>query len=450
MSIDRFRNDVSSAFTTLEQRLNGAGSGPWHQLRKQAHVSFLEQGIPTPRQEEWKYTNVLPLFGMEYRPVSGEAIPQQPLNTAAIVALEEIRTELGSDAHFLCLLDGGYISTMSTATDAPSGVTIQPLTDALVAEDEEIRAALSSAAPLDAHPFVALNTTLASGGIVIRIARNTTVEHPLHVGVIGDARSGSILHTPRILVIAEEGAQVSVVESHHTVGEHTAMDLTVTEIIAKRNAHVRHVKVNADEGDGRQIGYTGAKVWGDGTVTTHVFCLGGSFTRNDLVIDLLEPNAEAYLDGVSVLNGQEYADNHTVVDHTVPHCHSEELYKGVYDGKSTGVFNGKIFVRPQAQKTTAYQSNHSLLLSDRAQINAKPQLEIWADDVKCSHGATTGQLDEDAVFYLQARGIGKNDARALMTYAFAAEVVERLPLEGLRSWVERRIARKLGADQLSL
>ena len=295
-------------------------------------------------------------------------------------------------------------------------------------------------------PFVALNTSLAQHGVVIRIARKVAVDHPIHLAVVGDAREGNVVHAPRILVIAEEGSSVQVVESHHTVGTHTALDVSVTEVIAHEQSHVRHVKINSDAGDGRHIGFTGVRIDANAQVHSHVFCVAGPFTRNDIVMELIGQNANGFLDGVSVLSDNQVVDNHTVVDHIVPHCHSEELYKGVYDGRSTGTFNGKIFVRPQAQKTTAYQSNRSLLLSDRATANAKPQLEIWADDVKCSHGATTGQLDEDAVFYLQARGIGINEARALMTYAFAAEVVERLPLVGLKSYIEQSIARKLGSE----
>jgi Fe-S cluster assembly protein SufD len=314
-----------------------------------------------------------------------------------------------------------------------------------VASNVEVRAAITTAAPLDSHPFVALNTALNRTGVVIIAKKNATIPTPLHIMIINDARKGDVLHTPRVLVIAEEGASVDVIETHHTIGEHTALDVTVTELVAKAGSTINYTKLNADAGNGKHVGYTGGKIYRDAVIHSHTFCLDGTFTRNDLNLQLMEPNANTFLNGVSVLNEQQFADNHTVVDHLVPHCHSEELYKGVYDGRSVGVFNGKIYVRPQAQKTTAYQSNHSLLLSDRASVNAKPQLEIFADDVKCSHGATMGQLDEEAVFYLRARGIGADEARALMTYAFAAEVIERLPHEELRSYLEQRVATKLGA-----
>jgi Fe-S cluster assembly protein SufD len=319
------------------------------------------------------------------------------------------------------------------------------LNDDLVATNVEVRAAITTAAPLDSHPFVALNTALNRSGVVIIAKKHVANPTPLHIMIINDARTGDVLHTPRVLVIAEEGASVEVIETHHTIGEHTALDVTVTELVAKAGSTITYTKLNADAGNGRHVGYTGGKIYRDAVINSHTFCLDGTFTRNDLNLQLMEPNASTYLNGVSVLNEQQFADNHTVVDHLVPHCHSEELYKGVYDGRSVGVFNGKIYVRPRAQKTTAYQSNHSLLLSDRASVNAKPQLEIFADDVKCSHGATMGQLDEEAVFYLQARGIGADEARALMTYAFAAEVIERLPHEELRAYLEQRVATKLGA-----
>ncbi len=450
MSMERFREFVDASFFDLERRLNGAGSGPWHQLRRAGHQAFLTQGVPTTRHEEWKYTNVLPLLGLTYQTASAGSSGVAPLNLAAIHSLDTYRSAMGSDEVFLCLIDGQYLPSLSTEHHQIQGLSVEPLTDQLVANDNDVRTALASAAASEGHPFVALNTALASHGVVIRIARGATIERPIHVAMITDARSSDRLQTPRVLVLAEESAAATIVESYHTVGSNGSLIIPVTEIVAHRQANVRRVTIHDDVDHARLIGYTGARVHGDAQVSSHVFCLGGGFVRNDLAIALLEPNAQGFLDGVSVLAGEEYADNHTVVDHTVPHCHSEELYKGVYDGRSVGVFNGKIYVRPQAQKTTAYQSNHSLLISERAQVNAKPQLEIWADDVKCSHGATTGQLDEEAVFYLQARGIGKAEARALMTYAFAAEVVERLPHEGLRTAIEHRIARKLHAEPFTV
>lgn len=422
-------------------------------LRAHALVRFNELGVPTTKHEEWKYTRLAGITSRITERITERITSENPSsgiplreslseNTSLRIPLLE---SLSQNPAQLTILNGTYRPDLSTLTDV-EGLTIRELNDDVVASDEKVGAAFTTAAPIGAHAFVALNTALATSGVVITVAKNATIHSPLTITCVNDAQTENVLTTPRVLVIAEEGASVQVIESHHAQGEHTAVEVGVTEIIAHANSSVTYVKLLVDVGNTHHIGFTGGHIYRDAVIRAHTFCIDGTFTRNDLELKLMEPGASAYLDGVSVLNEEQFADNHTVVDHLVPHCHSEELYKGVYDGKSTGVFNGKIFVRPQAQKTTAYQSNHSLLLSDRASVNAKPQLEIFADDVKCSHGATMGQLDEEAVFYLQARGIGRDEARALMTYAFAAEVIERLPFDDLRTYLEERVATKLGAQ----
>ena len=449
MSVDSFKKNIRTAFDSLDKRVNGQGSGPLHTRRRTAIEAFEDQGVPTPRNEEWKYTNLLPLMTTDYLPAgSAEQSTDEhsKLKSDIDARLAPLRASLPEGSSEIVFVNGQFSAELtSLAEDVPCEV----LTDELVAGDEEVQELLTNIAGIDAHPFVALNTALTANGVLIRVPKNTKINAPIHVASIGVATENDILHTPRVLVIAEEGAEVDVVESHETLGSKAAFDVSVAELVAHRNARISYSKMNDDKGDGKHIGFIGGKVHRDAVITTNTFCLGGPFTRNDIELALVEENSEAYMNGVSALSEKQYADNHTVVDHMVPNCHSDELYKGVYDDQSTGVFNGKIYVRPQAQKTTAYQSNHSLLLSERAQMNAKPQLEIWADDVKCSHGATTGQLDEEAVFYLRSRGVGMEEARALMTYAFAAEAVERLHLDGLRSYVEHRIADKLGAEPFS-
>ncbi|MCX6140177.1 MAG: Fe-S cluster assembly protein SufD [Candidatus Kapabacteria bacterium] len=422
MSIDAFNDNVRDAFIALTSQLNGHAAGPFQTKRRSGFDSFVAQGIPTTRHEEWKYSNVLPFIGLQFSERTSEH---------DLITREDVSQ----------VLDG---------LTKDSGVTVQVLTDELVARDEVVRNALGQTAPVDVHPFVALNTSLANNGLVIRVARGAQIQRPIHIAVVSDARSADVLATPRILVLADEGSIIDVVESHHAVGDKISLDVGVTEISVAENAHVRYHKIIDDTVVLRHIGYTAARVYRNGRFTSHSVSIGGAFVRNDLVVKLADIASETYLYGVSVLNEKDHVDNHTVVDHAVPHCHSEELYKGIYDGASSGVFNGKIFVRPQAQKTTAYQSNHSILLSDKAQINAKPQLEIWADDVKCSHGATSGQLNDEAIFYLRSRGIDADRARALLTYAFIAEVLEHIDHEGLRLYCEGRVAKKLDAEPFAL
>lgn len=433
MSIERFSSDVQNAFVTRERHVNGHADGPLHAARRNALEAYTRQGVPTTRHEEWKYTNLMPLMGLDFVPAEGPT----EFAPASVPPLP------GVDAWKIVMVNGIFDAASSMLPNGIEGLHVLPLTDELVAGNASVREKLNTTLPMDTHPFVALNTAIAHGGMVIKVDARTVVDRPLHVVVIGTSPSNNVLHTPRILVIAEAFSSLHVIESHHTVGTHAALGVAVTEIFGAEESHVTYTKLVDDVALGHHIGYTGVHLDKAATAVCTTSCTGGAFTRNDLAIRLLHPTAEGYLYGVSVLDGKEYADNHTVVDHTVPHCHSEELYKGIYNGSSTGVFNGKIYVRPQAQKTTAYQSNHTLLLSDGAQMNAKPQLEIWADDVKCSHGATSGQLDDEAIFYLRSRGLGIDDARALLTFAFAAEVTSHLEHEGLRTFIEERIQNKL-------
>ena len=421
MSIERFNEQIRSAFATLEQRVNGSANGPLHGTRRAAMEAFAEQGIPTIRHEEWKYTNVLPRLAADLKPTT-EPVADD-LDASGIGKLQNV------DAWRIVLVNGFLQPTMS---ELPTGaeVTIVPITDAVLAANGRASAAYGAITPSTAHPFVAVNTALSQQAVLVHV--HGTVDKPVHVVCIGDARTGDVMHTPRLLVLADPLASATIIESHHTVGDHQCLDVTVVEMSAEAQSALRYIKIMNDSVNASHIGSTAANVARDARTTCATVVTGGRFVRNDLAVRLTEPGAEGYLFGVSVLDGTSLADNHTVVDHVAPHCHSEELYKGVYDDKSVGVFNGKIFVREDAQKTTAYQSNHALLLSEAAQINAKPQLEIWADDVKCSHGATTGQLNEDALFYLRARGVAEAEARTLLTRAFAADVLDHLDHDAVR------------------
>ena len=421
MSLERFNEQIRSAFATLEQRVNGSANGPLHGSRRAAMDAFSKQGIPTIRHEEWKYTNVLPLLAADLKPSTEPA--GDSIDASAIGVLPNV------DAWRLVLVNGFLQPTMSVLPTGPE-ITIAPITDELLAANGRVSALFGTITPANAHPFVAVNTALTQHAMLIHV--HGVLDKPLHVVCVGDARHGDVLHTPRVFVLADPMARATIVESHHTIGDHQSLDVTVVELSAEAQSALRYIKIVNDVDHASHIGSMAAIVARDARATCATIVTGGRLVRNDLAVRLTEPGAEGYLYGVSVLDGTSIADNHTVVDHIAPHCHSEELYKGVYDGKSVGVFNGKIFVREDAQKTTAYQSNHALLLSDAAQINAKPQLEIWADDVKCSHGATTGQLDDDALFYLRARGVSEAEARTLLTHAFAAEVLDHLDDDAVR------------------
>lgn len=431
MSMSPLATSIRDAYEAIAAKLNGSAAMPFHAVRAHALEQFVNVGIPTVRHEEWKYTNVMPLAAKSWSHTptvwngwsDREPVPSlEGLHQALVV---EVRN--------------GAVTLIGNGT-LPDGVVIAPLSTCDVSD--------TNAQRLQEHPFAAAAIALASEGIMIDVADNVECPLTIHIAVHGEAVEQDQLLATRVLIRAGRNAKLDVVESHHTRGSKHVLDLHVCSVMLAEGARVSYVKMLDDTERLHHVGQVVADVGRNACFASHSVNLNAGFVRNDVQVRLVGEQSEGYLYGMSVLDATQYVDNHTVVDHAVPHCHSEELYKGVYNGSSTGVFNGKIYVRPQAQKTTAYQSSHSLLLSGKAQVNAKPQLEIWADDVKCSHGATTGQLNEDAVFYLQARGIERAKAVALLTYAFAAEVIEKLPHENLRTNVLDRLAEKLGAAGL--
>lgn len=356
-------------------------------------ATFSDAVKATFRHEEWKYTNLASLIT-----TFGDA--ERATKSA----------ELATSDHRILIVNGIAEQIIPEATVLTSAPAIESVPGTAAAS-----------------PFTTYVAAEAQCIVEVRIPKNTQREQPIVIDVVTNGSARTMIGATRIRIIAEEGSSVVVHEKHHGSGSHECMDLTLTEIVVHANSTVQYAKHTQLPEMLRHIGSTIAHVHAHGTLHTHAMCLGGPYVRNDLYIRLEESGAEAYLNGLSVLRGHEVADNHTTVDHLVPRCHSDELYKGIYYDASMGIFNGKVLVRPDAQKTTAYQSSRSLLLGDRAQINAKPQLEIWADDVKCSHGATTGQLDNEAIFYLRSRGLTLEQARALLVDAFAQEMYDRLP-----------------------
>lgn len=421
---------IQEAYDALAVTVNGSAAKPFHVGRKTAMEEFALSGIPTLRHEEWKYTNVMPIAAKAWRHMP---------TVWADAQLGEHSAEIpGLQNAIRIVVDNGRIHL--AVGEIPEGVAIVPLSSADIEDVHE--------ADLRGNPFAAAALALSAEGVLIKVADNVHCLPPIHVAVYGNADNANVLITTRVLISAGRNAQVDVIESHHTGGSADVLDLGVCSALVGEGARVSYVKIIDDTPSLHHIGQLVARVAHSGTFASHSINLNAGFIRNDAHIKLAGELSQGFLYGASILDQSQYVDNHTVVDHIMPHCHSEELYKGVYNGSSTGVFNGKIYVRPQAQKTTAYQSSHSLLLSGKAQVNAKPQLEIWADDVKCSHGATTGQLNEDAVFYLQARGIDRSKAASLLTFAFAAEVLEKLPHVGLREHLMKRLAVKLGSEGL--
>jgi Fe-S cluster assembly protein SufD len=404
-------------------------------LRKDAIQRFSELGFPTTKHEEWKYTNVAPILKNDYH---------LEASSAFLLKQEDIRPFLmaGKDCFLFVFENGTFNPALSIIEGLPKGVVAGDLAAHL--DHPVVAEHLAKYASFTKESFVALNTAFVHHGAFLYVPANTVLEKPIHFLNICDTRDRALLMNPRNLFIAEKNSKAVVIESYHSVGEvNPSFTNSVTESVVKENASLELIKLQLESEEAFHIGHTEAMQSRDSNFNISTVTIGGAIVRNNLHIVLNGENATAHLYGLYVVHGKELVDNHTLVDHAKPNCYSNELYKGVLDGDSQGVFNGKIFVRQDAQKTNAYQSNKNILLSDNASMNAKPQLEIFADDVKCSHGATTGQLDHEALFYLRSRGIGEKTAKAFLNIAFAADVLNKISVETLRDRLIHLVEEKL-------
>ena len=432
MNIDS-KEQIITAFEAFEKELNGSSESQLHQVRKQAFVNFKSQEFPTTRHEEWKYTNVKRVVDAEYAIGAAGTLSKDVVDTYIFEGLE---------ADVLVFLNGRFQSELSTI-ESQNGILVANLKDAYASHAAEIDAHFGKYAQTDENPFTALNTSFAQDGAFVKVAKGKAIERPVLLLFFADANTQNAMAQPRNLIVAEENAQVSVVERFITLGEQASFTNIVTEVSVAKEAIVNHYKIQADSSNSSHIGTTEVHQAEKSHFANTTITMGGGLVRNNLNISLNGEHSEGFMNGLYMLTDKSHVDNHTMVDHKVPNCYSNELYKGILDGNSTGVFNGKIFVRQDAQKTNAFQQNNNIVLSDKATIDTKPQLEIWADDVKCSHGATVGALDEEPMFYLRSRGIPEDKARSLLMFAFAADLLDRIKIEPVRKHVEKLIADRL-------
>jgi Fe-S cluster assembly protein SufD len=394
-------------------------------LRETAQSEFARAGYPTTREEEWKFTNVAPIAEAPFTPAKA--------TEPARKAIEPFLFD-GAVRNQLVLVNGRVSAALSSISALPKGVTIDQSNDA-------IAAAASAKSTL---PFVAQNTSLFEQGVVIGIAPSTVVDEPLHVLFFNSPGADRAIAATRLLVAVGENAQVTLIESYAGVaGSGVGFTNAVTDFVVCPSAVVRHYKVQREAASAFHVAATFVHLGRSSTFSSQSFTLGGKLVRNDIFATLDGEGAECTLNGLYLAGGDSLVDNHTTIDHAKAHCPSHEVYKGILSGKAKAVFNGKILVREDAQKTDAKQTNKALLLSDDATINTKPQLEIFADDVKCTHGAAIGQLDEDALFYLRARGIGEREARDILIHAFAGEILNHISIDAVRAKVEKAVFAKL-------
>jgi len=405
--------------------LTGGGPKELPAVRRAAIERFAELGFPTTRHEEWKYTNVATIRDTDFETAASYASHGFDEKTVDAMAFD-----IG-DSHKLVFVNGLFSPEMSDIGKLPEGVRIDSLA-ACLGSEPAIEAHLAKYASYQEQSFVALNTAYLRDGLFLHVPRGKRVEKPVHVIFVGAAPDKPTACHPRNLIVCDENSEAAVVETHlGRDGEHSFTN-AVTEIALAKNARLQHYKVNRSGDAAAHVATLQVHQERDSVFYSQNIHFGGALTRNDINTFLDGEGVDSTFDGLFVVSGEQHVDNHTRVDHAKPHGVSHELYKGILDGKATSCFNGKIFVHEDAQKTDAFQQNMNLLMSTDSQANTKPQLEIFADDVKCSHGATVGQLDTDALFYLRARGIPEPTAKALLTYAFANDVVQRIKVEPLR------------------
>lgn len=416
------------------RRLDSAVPGYVRDLRQRGAQQFAALGLPTPKLEDWKYTNLARLAQQSFAlaPTGVPAAAQQLAATA----------KLGTGIE-LVFVNGHLAADLSTLGELPAGAVATSLADAMIRYTEVVAPTLGALAAPDVDGPLALNAAYAADGAFVFVPDGVALETPIHCLFISAANGQATMAHPRTLIVAGAGSRAVVIEQH--VGSGTYWTNAVTEIALGAGASVTHHKVQRESAQAFHLAAVIATQAADSHLSSHAMSLGATLARTDLVTRLDAPGAACSFDGLYLAGETQHVDHHTTIDHRRPRGTSRELYKGILAGRATGVFNGKVFVRPDAQQTDAQQMNQNLLLSDDAQIDTKPQLEIFADDVRCSHGATIGQLDEDAIFYLRARGIDPADARRLLINAFANELVQRVDTEPLRRQLETVLAERLPA-----
>jgi Fe-S cluster assembly protein SufD len=429
-------------FELFERSLNGESASEIHTMRRAAIATFADLGFPTAKNEEWRFTNVAPIANAQFKPVLNYV-------NDAVTAKDIDQFTLGErDCKRLVFINGHFAPELSLISSLPESVKVGNVANALKTSSEVLTQHLARYVKATDNAFTALSTAFIRDGAYIVVPEGCVMEEPIHLLFIATAHGASTVSHPRNLIVAGKDSQVSVVESYVSLAKIPYLTNAVTEFVVGENSVIEHDKLQDESVMAFHVGTMHVEQSTRSTFTSNSISLGGSIVRNNITAVLNGEGVESTLNGLSLATGQQHVDNHTAIDHAKPNCVSHELYKSILDGKSKGVFNGKIYVRKDSQKTDAKQTNKTLLLSDDATIDTKPQLEIFADDVKCTHGATVGQLDEEQVFYLRARGIDEVAARDMLTFAFASDVIGRVHVESLRDRLDQMVHARLRAGRL--
>jgi Fe-S cluster assembly protein SufD len=409
-------------------------------LRRAGITRFAELGFPTLRDEDWRFTNVAPIAKLPFKPVLE---PEPPgLTREALAGFTFGRLP----ASRLVFVNGCYAADLSSLEPQPPGIIVSSLAAALATDGAAIEKHLARRAPGADNAFAALNTAFFQDGAFIHIPAGQTVPKPVHLLFIATAAQAGATWHPRNLIVAENNSRATILESYVSTVDAPYFTNAVTDLILGDGAVVEHVKFQDESPSAFHVAAVNADLGRSCNFISHSIATGGRLSRNDIRTHLAGEGLECVLNGLYLTRGDQLADHHMVVEHAQPHCSSHEYYNGILDGRSKGVFHGRILVRQAAQKTDAKQTNKNLLLSEDATVDTKPQLEIYADDVKCTHGATIGQLNEESIFYLRARGIGAETARRMLIHAFAGEIIERIRYAPAREELDKLVWDRLEAN----
>lgn len=430
-----FKDKLLSSYIAMEDYLEF--DSPIHDIRNKAIKIFEEKGFPTKKEEAWKYTSLNSILKPDYS-IFSKKDKNVEIESVRRYFLHEI------DTYKIVFIDGVYSSFLSETTH--DSVDVCLLSSALTKSEYQpvIEAYFNKVAKSDG--LTALNTAFTKEGAYIRIPKHREVKKPIEIINFSTGNEDAIFLQPRNLIVVEENAHVQIIERHQSLSSNKVLTNSVTEIFAEKRAHIDYYKIQNDELTASLIDNTFVSQERESICHVHTFSFGGNIVRNNLNFYQKGERCDSTMKGITILGDKQHVDHNTLVHHMSPNCESHQDYKGLYGGRSTGVFNGKIFVDKIAQKIDAFQQNNNILIDDKATINTKPQLEIFADDVKCSHGCTIGQFDDEALFYLRSRGIPMKEARALLMYAFANTVLESVKIPEVKKRINKLIAKKIGVS----
>jgi Fe-S cluster assembly protein SufD len=438
----KLTEQLINEFNIFKSKLNGEKSTEMYEARKIAFDKFIKAGFPTQKDEDWRFTNLGFLnrynFKLNFEPDESRVSHRE----VEKFLFDKIRENV------VVFVNGYFSKSLSRIVSNGGRIEIGSLAEAYKAGDDDAVLYFNQCLSNPDDIFTCLNTAFSQDGAFIRIADGAVLEDPIHLLYINETKSAPVMTMPRNLIIAGENSQAKVVQTVQTVGSEPSFTNMVTEVRGFQSCNIDFSKVQHDHGKSYYIGTTQVNLYKDAVFHNATFTFNGDFVRNNLHVVMNEEGADTNLHGFYFMKGRDFVDNHTLIDHASPHCTSDELYKGILDEKSHAVFNGKILVRKDAQKTRSYQTNRNILMTDDAKVNTKPELVIYADDVKCSHGATSGNLNKESMFYLKTRGIDEDVAQAMLLNAFAGDVVDKINIGQLRDHAKTKIAERLKMDDV--